>query len=668
MRLLIQILILSNLLRYPNIVAGAALVPRAGQQLVQDIVPPCSLSCLKDFISHNYPTSICSDTKSLGCLCTQKSRTGYAFGEAALQCVLASCPSPKDREFGVYNVCRDVFAAVPNTHTAIIATLTPSHTVPHSSHIGSMETSKITMSIISSTKDIAHEKTRTNITPTALATSTRKSTSTPGASHESKINADASMSFTLSSSMPAQTTVAIPSGSLPRNQIIGISVGVGAACLFGIGLLAFFVLCWRRCFQRRKNELFEIGGTMAEPSPRLFRKSLPRIPSTPVGAYNRSTFEPLTSIPGLRFHSGYQSSDFGPGKRPYTPSELAETDDIELESPSSMRTVSRLLPDKPDLETVVHQHPITEKLASARPSSAVTIFEEDADYRRSNPPEEHLDMFKSDCDLRTEGGLWSRGFPGNNSFLSPEVRTHPNTVKFTNPFAGVLHTPVDGTASPQIPRKGSVVELSSLHSSSHPQLSGHVDCRKTDSHIFRMRHSVASSTTSFETTASDEEGVNTRSSRATTRLSPVEESDSKFSPSKYLQVPPAAHYSHSVRGRNQWNPRPLRNGDSHNNPRRQPSSNEGNHTLEPGPCRPRAQPASYKDFGCKAESSAESAGNLSLPVNAHMCANLYIRPSRRAEQGLAEFNSGYGHEGRASLWERKLDPPRRGPRLVLRTD
>ncbi|KMU77180.1 hypothetical protein CISG_06024 [Coccidioides immitis RMSCC 3703] len=524
------------------------------------------------------------------------------------------------------------------------------------------------MSIISSTKDIAHEKTRTNITPTALATSTRKSTSTPGASHESKINADASMSFTLSSSMPAQTTVAIPSGSLPRNQIIGISVGVGAACLFGIGLLAFFVLCWRRCFQRRKNELFEIGGTMAEPSPRLFRKSLPRIPSTPVGAYNRSTFEPLTSIPGLRFHSGYQSSDFGPGKRPYTPSELAETDDIELESPSSMRTVSRLLPDKPDLETVVHQHPITEKLASARPSSAVTIFEEDADYRRSNPPEEHLDMFKSDCDLRTEGGLWSRGFPGNNSFLSPEVRTHPNTVKFTNPFAGVLHTPVDGTASPQIPRKGSVVELSSLHSSSHPQLSGHVDCRKTDSHIFRMRHSVASSTTSFETTASDEEGVNTRSSRATTRLSPVEESDSKFSPSKYLQVPPAAHYSHSVRGRNQWNPRPLRNGDSHNNPRRQPSSNEGNHTLEPGPCRPRAQPASYKDFGCKAESSAESAGNLSLPVNAHMCANLYIRPSRRPEQGLAEFNSGYGHEGRASLWERKLDPPRRGPRLVLRTD
>ncbi|KMU92113.1 hypothetical protein CIHG_09867 [Coccidioides immitis H538.4] len=668
MRLLIQILILSNLLRYPNIVAGAALVPRAGQQLVQDIVPPCSLSCLKDFISHNYPTSICSDTKSLGCLCTQKSRTGYAFGEAALQCVLASCPSPKDREFGVYNVCRDVFAAVPNTHTAIIATLTPSHTVPHSSHIGSMETSKITMSIISSTKDIAHEKTRTNITPTALATSTRKSTSTPGASHESKINADASMSFTLSSSMPAQTTVAIPSGLSPKSNYWHFREWGQRRAIWD-RLLAFFVfMLTQNVSNVGKMSCSKLVEQWQNHRRGYFVKACHEFPVPLLALYNRSTFEPLTSIPGLRFHSGYQSSDFGPGKRPYTPSELAETDDIELESPSSMRTVSRLLPDKPDLETVVHQHPITEKLASARPSSAVTIFEEDADYRRSNPPEEHLDMFKSDCDLRTEGGLWSRGFPGNNSFLSPEVRTHPNTVKFTNPFAGVLHTPVDGTASPQIPRKGSVVELSSLHSSSHPQLSGHVDCRKTDSHIFRMRHSVASSTTSFETTASDEEGVNTRSSRATTRLSPVEESDSKFSPSKYLQVPPAAHYSHSVRGRNQWNPRPLRNGDSHNNPRRQPSSNEGNHTLEPGPCRPRAQPASYKDFGCKAESSAESAGNLSLPVNAHMCANLYIRPSRRPEQGLAEFNSGYGHEGRASLWERKLDPPRRGPRLVLRTD
>ncbi|EEP79728.1 predicted protein [Uncinocarpus reesii 1704] len=669
MRLLFQKVIIHSSLAF----SSAAVVSRAGLPLVQDVVPECSFPCLQKFISTNYPTSVCADTKGLGCLCTQRSLAGYTIGEAALQCVLTSCPSPQGKELQAYGLCESVHAAIPNTHSILAGTITVSQIVTPS-HIPPMETSRMGAPLSSSMKSTAHDTTDTNFTSTTSATLSREPTQTVHTSRQGDVVVGSSMPSEPYPSLPLETRNAASSDSLSPNQIIGISVGSGAACLFGLGLLLIFFLRRRKRqkSERQKSEPFEIGGTMAEPSPRPYYFDMPRIPSTPIGAYNRSTFEPLTSIPGLRLHRASS-------KRSRTPSDQLDLDDIELESPSSMRTVSRLLPDKPDFDLYGRLHPITEKLASARPLSAVTIFEEDPDYRKSGS-DDRRSCVRMTYDSTSRADMNNQSFispvTGNvqgsgHSYLSPELTTHQNPVR-SNPSSGRSSVLMNGTAPAQTGKEHfnaresciNAGSSSSVYSSPRPQSGDHTEPRNSDHwpHTSGIRDSRASSITSFETVASDDDRTNPPK-RTTKQLSPVKENASRSpTPSSYLQVPPPINYSRSLRGRNQWHSRS--GSDRVKYTYRTPApGHPGNITFEQNPYHYLKKPVPAATSNGTMEPNGGSAGRF--PPSAGSRA-YHSPPLQEPSQGLSDMDGD--HKGRrGSLWERKLDTSEREIKLSLRT-
>jgi hypothetical protein len=52
-------------------------------------VPVCAQECLVSFLDSNFPTSVCTSTPSLACLCSNNSTSGYTVGEGAVQCIIS---------------------------------------------------------------------------------------------------------------------------------------------------------------------------------------------------------------------------------------------------------------------------------------------------------------------------------------------------------------------------------------------------------------------------------------------------------------------------------------------------------------------------------------------------------------------------------------------------
>ncbi|KAI2109816.1 hypothetical protein LOZ17_002075 [Ophidiomyces ophidiicola] len=618
---------------------------------------------MREFISKNYPTSICADTTRLGCLCTQRSLSGATLGDAGIRCVLSSCPFPTNEDLRVYEICQGIEGAIPNTHPT--STLPGSSTLAPSATPQPTRTSRLDPPIKSSMSVTGQDKIGVNTT--AFGTIIGTATQTAATSRDEEVLPGTSASPPAHSPSQETQPEAIPlSQPLSQGKIIGASVGGSAACIFGIALLILLLLRRRkhRGTNRQENDNFEIGGTMAEPSPRLLRRNVShnnRIPSTPIGAYNRSTFEPLTAIPGLRLHSSFGKTAPGATNLSQAPYEQGDIDDIELGSPSSMRTLSRLLPDKPDLEDYGRQHPITEKLTSARPSSSITIFEEDSDGRRPQSLEGHSTIFKMRKDRANEGPLLHENSL-DDRYLTPYVPTtthntqskynlqsdaalQKNDIMFTDPFSG--KDPVQPSQQNSV-NSSSPISFRyspSIYSSSRSRDGEDTEAGKSGRCPRKaiLRHSAASSTTSFETVASDDEGTNAKTKLPVKKLSPVKESTShQLASSRYLQVPRPINYSRSLRRTENLNSTFVK----HDNPNRPPW-----------------RPTHH-------ERQVERTKNLHrFPVKPSPVANP-SRISTTSEASAGRFlhpDDPHADHTPRSPWERNVDFRRRGPKLVLRT-
>ncbi|PKX92256.1 uncharacterized protein P174DRAFT_374346 [Aspergillus novofumigatus IBT 16806] len=350
-------------------------------------IPGCALSCVKIFIESDYPTNACASLV-LDCLCRTNTRSGYTLGEAALRCNLSFCPMAVTESSDVYNICDSVAGAVLKTHATITATV--------------MSTIYPTTEVTATTSPSTLLTTSTTtMTTTDTKATTSSSTSSTLASFETPLTVthiEQTSPRTTSDQPASSSSTATSSGSgLNAGAVIGVSVTSGVAGFFILGVIIFF--CCRRI--RRQHEkikdrdFFEIGGVMSEPPD--FGLPLPRRPilgppnpffsagsqqSNSETARLMSPFKPATRNPAVvvtgpdDYHFAYDGPD-RIGFAVSTNSEFGASP-----SQTSERTVSDLLPDKPNMNL----YPKPLRWSSHKPSrhmSSDTLFEEDAVRPRS---------------------------------------------------------------------------------------------------------------------------------------------------------------------------------------------------------------------------------------------------------------------------------------------
>src|SRR5450432_1336799 len=94
-------------------------------------IPACAQPCFQSFVETSFPSSVCSTSPSLNCLCSHSSTSGFTVGEGALQCILAeqnvnACQGVNSSStvvLNALNMCVGRSNALPNTHSTITATL-----------------------------------------------------------------------------------------------------------------------------------------------------------------------------------------------------------------------------------------------------------------------------------------------------------------------------------------------------------------------------------------------------------------------------------------------------------------------------------------------------------------------------------------------------------------
>ncbi|KAF7157822.1 hypothetical protein CNMCM5623_002256 [Aspergillus felis] len=241
----------------------------------------------------------------------------------------------------------------------------------------------------------------TTITPDTSSpkASTSSSTSSTLANFETPLTVTQSeqASPSTTSDQPASSTSTATGSGLNAAAVIGVSVTSGVAGFFILGVIIFF--CCRRVRRQHQKikdrDFFEIGGAMSEPPD--FGLPLPRRPiqgppnpsfsagsqqSNSETARLMSPFKPAIRNPAVivtgpcDYHFPYDSPD----RIGFAVSTNSEFD--ASPSQTSERTVSDLLPDKPNMNL----YPKPLRWSSHKPSrhmSSDTLFEEDAVRPRS---------------------------------------------------------------------------------------------------------------------------------------------------------------------------------------------------------------------------------------------------------------------------------------------
>ena len=221
---------------------------------VVETVPACALSCVENFIVTEYSTS-CANTSSLEFLCTTSNPSGFALGEAGLQCIISNCSSTSS-EGSVYRICAGIQGSIPETIAVITATVAP------------MATST---SIISTTlpPTIARPSTTPTLSTFASATGS-PSVVTPIPPTAAPVTTATATNPTTSSTTrttpeAATTTAAalarVQTSTLSTGAIAGIAVG-GVAAIAGVISLLFLLICLRkkRRSQRPASQRWSIGA------------------------------------------------------------------------------------------------------------------------------------------------------------------------------------------------------------------------------------------------------------------------------------------------------------------------------------------------------------------------------------------------------------------------
>ena len=306
---------------------------RESHRSVQQAIPTCATQCVGDFISTNFPPSVCPNPEDLHCLCTKRSSNGLTIGEGAVQCLLSTCSSILD--FKAYGICSGIENALPNTHSALTVTVATTPSIPKTSDAGSAPTPTLLRRTSSA---IA-----TPAISIASSLNTRDVTTvSPSTPQESSVNSTP-VSAPIMTPVPTSTTSGMVAAE--RSRIIGLSVGAAVVGLVLLGIVMFLCARKRRSKirQQEKNHNFEIGGEMSEPEApvTLTSSQLGPVPPTPIGLYNRPIVEHLGPVPKVHVSPACNKSPSWES-RPFV------ADDSNLarsqSSPTSKTLTARLLP------------------------------------------------------------------------------------------------------------------------------------------------------------------------------------------------------------------------------------------------------------------------------------------------------------------------------------
>ena len=415
---------------------------------LSSLIPACALPCLDHFINTQYPPGACSRFSDVNCLCRTNSSSGLTFGEGALGCLYTYCQREGKRgEAGdVYGVCDSVVGALPRTHETITATFLEGPGAKTA--MGGTETGGRSWTG-TSLRDTMTLKTAVTTDPTTLTAATGSGT-TAGftsprftISASSTTNAGSAVStVTVTDASAAHSHQSTP--ALDDSAIIGISVASGVAAAFIIGVILFFCFRrYRRRHQTTKPSFFEIGGFMTEP-PEFSQPSTRRPtpgptshPSTSTRAHDERAshppFETVARNPTVLITKPDQP---GPAERETArmsgPTLSDSEQDVSPRSQSSQRTMSELLPDKPDLAW---------RQKNFRPMSGQTMFEDEEDMEE---PRSMIGSSNSRADLSGLGvenrsrpnGQKKIGLPANpRALMHGGGSAFPNkTVSRTDPY------------------------------------------------------------------------------------------------------------------------------------------------------------------------------------------------------------------------------------------
>lgn len=347
---------------------------------LRDIVPDCAFHCTRSFVQSDYPGNACSRGSDINCLCRTNTTSGLTLGEGALRCIYSFCVQQIRPSLSAYSICDSVRGALPKTHATITATIPfinppaatektggAGRTFPSSSNTTGTQTTTVPVS--TSTTVISSQSNTTKCSHSVPSTPT---TATHG--------------------KPTQTPES--SNTLNSAAVIGISVASGISFAFIIGVLVFF--CCRRVRRTHQNRqdpgFFEIGGFMTEPPEFCVpptRRPTPGSQSCPIttnkGLTGRRAMSPFRTVaqnpavvvtkPDYDRSPGYNSL----GRIGLAISSESEHDGSSR-SQETPRTLSDLLPDKPDL----YPEPLRlSQQTNTPPHSGETPLEDDARRRRS---------------------------------------------------------------------------------------------------------------------------------------------------------------------------------------------------------------------------------------------------------------------------------------------
>ena len=294
-------------------------------------LPPCALDCLEVYVYHYFPTSICSDTTDLDCLCTAKTTSGFALGEAALRCLISSCTNTLAFQQKAYDICDGVNGALPLTHSTLTATLMATATLVPSaltSGITEQPTGEVPTSIITGPGPTGSAA-ASHTTSATMTTSITSSVVSPTATAEPQINPG---------------TAATSDDALTTGRIVGIAVGGVAGAVLILAIIAVVIRSWRS--KRRAKEEEEADWPMdndkehplspssqgLRPDSRAAQQAMaqPVPPAAPPKDESRRSF----------WRKSVQPEDIGVAVSP----EIIQQSPVSI---ASNKTTARLLPDMP---------------------------------------------------------------------------------------------------------------------------------------------------------------------------------------------------------------------------------------------------------------------------------------------------------------------------------
>ena len=339
----------SNTTHIPRTPPSSTLPPQ-----LRSSVPHCAQLCLANYINQEYNCPYYDFT----CLCREYSSQGFSLGELAYICLEQECGHASTAESkSAYFVCAAKSGAVQPTHRTLTLPATTASLLVSSTTLDTAPTG--------SKPKPHHSKTfRTSKASHTTPTATTDSAMSAAMGHSS--------SQSSSSSSTAAATGKAASHSLPATHLTAAQAAGISIAAMGAVMLAIAAVYLIACFKRRKvtqEDDRKSYDFVDEAPPRFSPFNYGYAdPRGPLGGFHDRRVE-LTAE--KRTSNWYRSRFGDPQTQRYEKN--VDISPQSHRSNESMRTVSQLLPDKPD---PTYSRPAPKSPAPSA-FTATTVFEED---------------------------------------------------------------------------------------------------------------------------------------------------------------------------------------------------------------------------------------------------------------------------------------------------